>query len=191
VTVLTAAGWRSAIALGDLPTWIQAVATVLALIAASIAAVAAWRVLEVERRRDDERRQFEDERRATDERTQAERVAAWPSLVRSDPADPASPAEWSGTIRNASDLPVYQVGIEFEPIGGGGLTVYMFEVVPPGSWSLNRDRVLYPGGELQVRQEVGDLPDRTFVIALRFTDAANRVWRRDRYGVLTRVESGP
>ena len=41
------------------------------------------------------------------------------------PADPASPPEWGGTIRNGSDLPVYQVAIEFEPIGGGGLVSHM------------------------------------------------------------------
>jgi hypothetical protein len=105
-------------------------------------------------------------------------------------------------VRNASELPVYQVHVEFQPITrGGGQRAVVQEVVPPGDWRLS-GRELYPsenlapsgnlvpGGPSLRRAAHGDLPDRTFVVSLRFTDAANRVWHRDRYGVLTRVQSG-
>jgi hypothetical protein len=186
-----------AVAWGDVPTWIQAIATVLALIAASVAAVVAWKVLGVERRRDRQRQ-------GAEERAQAEKVAAWPSVVRTDPADPNSAPKWGAAVRNASDLPVYQVHVEYRPITPGrGQMAIVSEVVPPGDWRPSGRELypsetrypnpsVYPGGSTLRRAAQDDLPDRNFVISLRFTDAANRVWHRDRYGVLTRVQqSGP
>src|SRR6266702_8523175 len=64
----------------------------------------------------------EDERQPAE---QAEKVTAWPSVVRSDPADQNSAPAWGATVRNASELPVYQVHVEFVPIerGRGRMTV--------------------------------------------------------------------
>ena len=41
------------------------------------------------------------------------KITAWPSVVRNDPADPGSPPAWGATIRNGSELPIYQVHVEF------------------------------------------------------------------------------
>jgi hypothetical protein len=120
---------------GDVPTWIQAMGTLFAL----VAIVAAWKVLGVERRRDAERQ-------AAEERAQAAKVAAWPSVVRSDPADPGSAPAWGAAVRNASDLPIYQVHVEYQPIAPGRSQMAVIsEVVPPGEWLLS-GRMLYPGG---------------------------------------------
>lgn len=81
--------------------------------------------------------------------------------------------------------------VEYEPIrpGGGALAVVL-ELVPPGDWLLS-SRSLYRRPDVTPpHPEAAELPGRPFVVAIRFTDAANRTWRRDRDGVLTRLQSG-
>src|SRR5689334_11831407 len=105
---------------GDVPTWVQAIATLLALIAAGAAASAAWQVLAVERKRDVDRQQVEDERRAAEARGQADRVAAWPSTSPTEQNAPPPPQQ-GVSIRNASELPVYNVRVFFERLNGAGM----------------------------------------------------------------------
>jgi hypothetical protein len=176
-------GWalgQPAIAWGDVPTWIGAVATVLAFGAAAFAGWSAWKVLTLERERDADRRR-------ADEAVQAVKIAAWPSVVRSDPVDPDSGPVWGAALRNASDLPVYQVHVEFVPIrSSGGQHSVVLELVPPGEWLLSGVELYPRPGQPLLRADARDLPDRPYVIELRFVDAADRAWRRTWQGLLAR-----
>jgi len=89
-------------------------------------------------------------------------------------------------IRNGSGLPVYQVHVEFLPIHPcQGSYVVVIELVSPGDWLVS-GRKVYPKPEsAETRTDVWELPDRTFVVELRFADSNGRVWRRSRDGVLT------
>ena len=98
---------------GDFPTWLEAVATTGVLIAAGLAARAAGRLLTVARDRDCEQRE------AT-ERTQAERIAAWRAIVPRDPRGVGLAVGWDAAVRNASELPVYQLHVQHVPIAPGG-----------------------------------------------------------------------
>jgi len=146
-------------------------------------------VLGIERRRDEERHQAED-------RAQAEKVAGRAILVAE------GSQVWGVSIRNGSELPIYKVSITYEPIAGGDISEEFNEnVVPPGRWYRRGDvqypsdlvypsASVYPSGDDTMRRAERDLPARDFAVSLRFTDAANRVWTRDREGVLTRVQGG-
>jgi len=117
---------------------------------------------------------------------QAEKITAWPSVVRSDPADPGSPPEWGATIRNGSELPVYQVHVEFVPIvRGGGVSVVIIEVVPPGDWDVSGRKVYPTSQAAELRPDVWKMPERTYVIELHFTDTNGQRWRRSRDGLLS------
>ncbi len=124
---------------------------------------------------------------------QAEKIAAWPSVVRSDPAVPDSSPAWGAEIHNGSELPVYQVHVEFVPIERGrGMNVIVIELIPPGDWLVS-GRKVYPkpeGGRAPLsQQDAWRLPDRTYVIELRFTDVDGRTWRRSKDGVLAAVSA--
>jgi hypothetical protein len=127
----------------------------------------------------------EDDRRPA---RQAEKITAWPSVVRSNPSVPDSPPAWGATIRNGSELPVYQVQVEFVPIerGRGGMAV-VIEVIPPGDWHIS-GRKVYPKPELaELKPDVWGMPERTYVIELRFTDTNGHAWRRSHHGLLSPV----
>jgi hypothetical protein len=116
---------------------------------------------------------------------QAEKVGAWPNGVAADPSDANSPLAWGALVRNGSDLPVYQVQVEFVPIRRWqGRTTVVIELVPPGDWLVS-GRKVYPKPESATsRPDLWDLPERTFVIELRFADSNGRVWRRSADGLL-------
>jgi hypothetical protein len=99
---------------------------------------------------------------------------------------------WGAAVRNASDLPVYQVYLEYVPIRrGGGVLAVVLELVPPGDWLLSGREPYRRSFDrtLPSPREASGPPDRPFVVELRFTDAANRTWHRDRQGILTLVET--
>jgi HNH endonuclease len=127
----------------------------------------------------------EDERKPSE---QAEKVSAWPSVVRGDPADSDSEPAWGATVRNGSELPVYQVHVGFVPIEWGRPTMtVVIEVIPPGDWHVS-GRKVYPKPEQPPpHRNIWNMPERTYVIELRFTDTNGETWRRDRNGVLARV----
>ncbi|RZU73489.1 HNH endonuclease [Micromonospora kangleipakensis] len=119
---------------------------------------------------------------------QAEKVTAWPSIVLSDPADPNSAPAWGATIRNASELPVYQVHVEFVPIERWrGLLAVVIEVVPPGDWLVSGRKVYPKPDRAALRPDTWEMPERTYVTELRFTDTNGQTWHRDRRGVLAEV----
>jgi hypothetical protein len=90
-------------------------------------------------------------------------------------------------VRNASDLPVYDVVVEFH---------FTSPRIDGGVWTLARGqtkrRLLTPGDSFvqapdAMLREIVDTD--AYVVALSFRDAGNRRWRRDPDGVLTEVPS--
>jgi hypothetical protein len=166
---------------GDIPTAVGAVVASAALIAAIVAAMAARSVLRVELSRDKAR----DE---ADERLQAEKIAAWPSLAPANPTIVKSKLTWGIAVRNASELPVYQVWLVKNPIGGvGGEDNLIYELVAPGDWVVI-DTTLWARSDVPKTLPGQRIPDRDFLMSIKFTDAAGRRWARDSKGILSRVE---
>lgn len=150
---------------GNVPGWIEALATVGALVAAIVAVRASWRVLGIEQAR--ERDRLVEGERAE----QADRVAAWLSL------NPAL------TVLNGSSLPVYDVEIRIYGEDGEHLTTGKWSVLAPGMLELGAV-ALEPLGkyfriDLATRQR-GSL-------VMVFRDSAGRTWHRDAKGLLTKA----
>jgi hypothetical protein len=147
---------------GDVPTW-------LASVGAVVAGGLAFKVYRIEGKRD--RKAEEDQRRL-----QAARVSGWFGLISWQPDLPGGPARqfWKAKVRNLSDLPIYDVQIEFHKTAMQSGAPFNREVVA----------VLPPGDD-----EFFDAPDdeRDYVIALRFRDAAGVAWYRDARGFLSEI----
>jgi hypothetical protein len=150
---------------GDVPTWVGALTTLGALIAAGA-------LVKVELRRDRRTEREAQQRRDGQARAeQADLVAAWKDQKDSD--------SWA-TIRNGSELPVYDVELElFETTGTVRQYTVEVGVVPPSDhmdiWvvqnSVGTD-VHSPGRP------------REFAVSITFRDTAGREWKRDTAGVL-------
>lgn len=178
---------------GDVATWVLAVTTLLAFVAAAFAGLVAYQLLAVESARDLRAEEERAERRDADRRAQAARVTAWYGTWRSRSVFPQSPMpDWpayGAVIRNASDLPVYDVRVAFcigvDPAAGvdwrSGMRYSspdLIPVVPPGE-----ERAEIPN---QTRdQEAAGESEAKWLVALEFTDAAGHRWLRDPRGRLT------
>lgn len=158
--------------------WITAAATVGALLAASAAAIIAWRV----------HVHNQSERRAE----QASRIGAWVEW-REDLPRPvqlqrfATNAPGYGcTLLNASTLPVYDLVIVYRLVNGS-------QKIEAGSAPV---KLLAPGEKVlstpkHVRDEVKRLAGNRLTLRaeIRFTDSAGRRWWRAHNGVL--IDKGP
>lgn len=177
--------WLSALAWGDVPTWLASLGGIGALIAASIAAKASLNVLKIESQRD----QDADERA---QRAQADLVAAW--LVH----DGDGLDDWAIQIQNDSNVPVYFFNAEIwgglyisEVLGRTGMLV-----LPPGSVTVRVPELRY----WATRHLPPDALDEctpnevlnSFFVGITFRDAAGVTWRRSETGVLNRLnDEGP
>ncbi len=183
---------------GNVPTWVIAVTTLLALVAASFAALVTYELLRIESGRDsvavEERREREDAQRWE----QASRVAAWygrwSSVVKGPgmAADPREWARWGAIISNASELPVYNVRVSFcvpvDPSAGqtwrqGERYLGALRLVPPGE-----EHVEMPD---HLRAEEANGNDQTWLVAIEFTDASGTRWLRDPRGMLAPAGARP
>lgn len=157
---------------GDVPGWIQAVATALALGAAG------WAVgLEIKAGR---RRDAQIEARAEDQRrAQASQVAIWASSpVIDDPQRAPRNRRYPGaTVRNASRLPVFDVFVFVSRDDAAGpVETYLdsLPVIPPETtltFELPDDLQIRPGTSVET-------------LRIRFVDSASRRWERDGKGGL-------
>lgn len=149
---------------GDVPTWVGAITTLGALIAAGM-------VLRVEMRRD---------RDAAEDRARSEQAmfcAAWPGLT----------ARGGHVVffRNGSQLPVYDVRITIRNEEGRVLEVGDTErIQPPGERTYGWPNEVFDVDELGDR--IRDNREQWFP-ECSFTDAAGRVWFRDWKGTLLRA----
>jgi hypothetical protein len=214
VVVLVALGivCRHSLSWGDVPTWILAITTLLALLAATFAGLVAYELLRVENARDQaasversqtaaDRRQAEAERaaqREADRRSQANKVTAWFDFYRAgvprdqyypgSPAVATAPTTWGAAIHNASELPIFDV------------RVFFYWVNDPGDsspWApdlrytpLERFRVIPPNYirhfdlPATVQNTGEECNDNAYVVGIEFTDASGARWMRDARGVL-------
>jgi hypothetical protein len=146
---------------GDIPTWVQAAATVTAFLAAT------WAVY-LQRRADSVR---DADRR----REQAARIGVWPTgAVVDDPERAARNRRYPKlAVRNASLLPVFTVWV-LHVDGSSIASVEMFEVLPPETTievEMPDDLHVVPGADLGAWK-------------IRFTDTAGVKWERSAAGVL-------
>lgn len=177
----------------DAASWLEALATVGALVAAFAAARATWRTLIHELQRDADR---EAERR----RHQAERFSCW---LEPDP-NPIAPERFLWLpreppgyfVRNSSELPIFNVVVTFwlgflNGTGGQVLGPAFHDVVPPGNESVRFDmdgaaRAGYVG--LVASQSAATSSLLRVMLEVDFVDAAGTRWHRDFRGVLSSIE---
>lgn len=163
---------------GDVPTWLG---VLLAGAAAVVALLLYLRAAERDRRGEADRRARLDE----DRRTQAAQVCGWYGRTEGKigPQQAAVVQVWGAFVRNASDLPIYDVAVEFH---------FTSPRMDGGVWTLARGqtkRRFLPPGESFVPvpeamlREIVDTD--TYLVAMSFRDAGNRRWRRDPDGILT------
>ncbi len=153
--------------MSDAAEWASAIGTWLAFGAAGIAGWQAWRVLEVERDRDD---RAEREREAV----QASLVAAWPEHT-------VTGLSGKGTsqlvVGNRSEQPIYRVTARYSM---GTLTgEASAPVIPPESvksWPLELKDALPRLHTIEQLEGVA--------VSITFRDAANRRWLRQPDGTL-------
>ena len=170
---------------GDVPTWLT---TVSALAAGALIFLIYLRAAERDRRLDADRQARADD----DRRTQAAQVCGWYGRTEGQLHPQGSLVHvWGAFVRNASGLPIYDLGVEFH---------FTSPRMDGGVWTLARAtsrRKIIPPGETFVavpEQMVREVMDSDqYVVALSFRDAANRRWFRDPDGVLTEVRppAGP
>jgi hypothetical protein len=200
---------------GDVPTWVLAITTLLALLAAAFAGLVAYDVLKVENARDlaaaderilaaEDRKRAANERaaeREADRRAQASKVTAWfdfytpgvqPVIGRPVQA-PSDVLQAGAAVRNASELPVMDV------------RVFFFWVNDPGDgkpWtaelryaSLESIRVIPPGQTSHHRlpedicSMAKECNGQVYVVGVEFTDANGIRWMRDARGALQEPSS--
>jgi hypothetical protein len=214
---------------GDVPTWILAATTLLALLAAAFAGVVAYNVLKIEAGRDlkaaEERKQAHVDRmeaaieraraeadrdaarlaadveqaaqREADRRAQARGITSWfayfPLSLHGTPVRELVPTAnhpftWGGAVRNASELPIFDVRLFYfrvnDPQDGRPWTatqvfasVDIIRVIPPGQ---TRNEELPD----RVRTQYKDCDDQVYVVGIEFTDANGVRWYRDERGAL-------
>ena len=167
---------------GDAPTWITAVATVLALVAAFFAVRASWHVLSIDRQNQRDAQAAEARRDEAAERAeQADAVAAWTewAAARND-SGRIHYKGWGAWVVNQSLLPVYDVVVQFHLPDGRFLAKSVLAVLPPqGS-----EFVRWPTEIKQDEPPVSEIDKREMRVEIHFRDTGGRRWERDRYGIL-------
>lgn len=202
--------FRHSLDLDDFPTWLTAITSLLALLAAAFAGVVAYDLLRVENARDleaaterrlatVERRRAVEERAAAREtvrRAQASKVTAWfdfytpgiqPDIGRPVPQPPDF-LQAGAAVRNASELPVFDVRVFFYWVndrGDGG--PWTTELRYASQQSL---RVIPPGQTSHhrlpenVRGMAEECNGQLYLVGIEFTDANGTRWVRDERAVL-------
>ncbi|MEV5001957.1 hypothetical protein [Nocardioides sp. LML1-1-1.1] len=182
--------WWAGSPRADLAQWFAAAATAATLVAAIVAAMFAAGAFSLETAR--EERYREDQRRH-----QAERIASWVSLGPLEYGMKHVTSTVTLHVRNATDLPVYEVRVDILlviRIGGTVLThddFRIFPVVPPGpvttekrqSMSIRMPDIVLNASTDERRSLIEDSTDEVLV-SLSFRDTGNRWWRRTPTGVL-------
>lgn len=167
--------WHLPPAWGDIPTWIAAVAAIGA-------GIIAYRVYWIS---------AEDRRSA-----QAARVAAWYGLwqheavlkmmpntfLKNRPPEPA----WGAFLRNASDLPVYDVTVKFHYPDSGG------SAETPNVHTIHKS--VLPPSDAPIHMKIDEIAlrlysddprmDRYHRVEIEFTDTQGARWHRDVKGRL-------
>ncbi|MGL5823427.1 MAG: hypothetical protein ACRCYU_00970 [Nocardioides sp.] len=157
---------------GDVPSWIAAIATLGALVAAGWAVKKASDTFKLELKRDSERQAHDEQAE------QADLIAAWSAWLKPD--DTRMRAGWGALIVNGSPLPVYEATIElYGPVGDLRVSQPK-NLLPPGDTPLIWNTTIFKDDE---HVSFGQY----LQVALKFRDSAGRLWHRDRHGQLSRI----
>jgi hypothetical protein len=180
--------FRHHLAWGDVPTWVLAALTLLAFAAAAFAGVVAYDLLRTEQDRDVAREDAE-------RRAQASKVAAWYGTWRSEitysGGAVSGPPSWphsGAVIRNASDLPVYDVRVSFcvavssAPAPGWRAEERYSSPEPILVIAPGEEHVELPGNVRE--RETADGNEPKWLVGIQFTDADGRRWLRAPNGQL-------
>src|SRR5215469_5818780 len=184
---------------GDVATWVIAVTTLLAFVAAAFAGLVTYQLLCTELRRDVSAARDRTERNAAERRGQASVIAAWYTtwqaestlyhLRGGEPVTWPRPSHSGAVIRNASGLPVYDVRVSFcvpvDPLAGltwrqgqRYTSPELTPVVPPGD-----THVPLPDDVWAREQAEGSEPQ--WIVAIEFIDTDGHRWLRDPRGRLS------
>lgn len=171
--------------IGELPGWIEAGATVAAVGAAIVAGFYAARAYGLEHQRE---RRYED----TQLSAQASLIAAWPGGSGFAGQDGRTFfRQVQATLRNASDLPVTDVSVNFHMILGNDhpddgrlIATYRAEHLPPDTL-LPIILDLRSSQDTRVWVPTGKQP--RVVVDVTFRDTATIEWHRTMKGELLRV----
>jgi hypothetical protein len=140
------------------------------------------------------RHSLEERKRAAEDksRAQAAQVTTWFAwaIVTDAPGGfiVAHAEDWGATVRNASELPVFDVRITFNYIAEQA-NGREWAAVPRGSL-VKPVRVMPPMGERhflipsEVRNQISECNDDIYAVSIWFTDAAGIRWERDAHGAL-------
>ncbi|MFI7578404.1 hypothetical protein [Micromonospora sp. NPDC049497] len=184
------AGWLATAELGDVATWISAIANVATVVLALVASLVGLRIYRIESGRDQRAEDERRERAAEQRRHQAASVSVWyafvvapvpPNIIRQRPL-----MAWAAQILNASTLPVYDVRLVFHGTGTTKASELAaaadpIRVVPPHQEPVT---VAMPRA---LRTKVPYSESDSIEVSLEFRDAAGRRWLRDRNGFLLDV----
>jgi hypothetical protein len=135
---------------------------------------------EISRRLDE----VETERRTRAEaerRAQAETVCVWADVVNNQGSRVVGMRHLSALIRNASNLPVHEVGLEFSTDGGSSYTEHLDAIGP------STEPVVVPVSHAWLKPMNADERD-TVRVSMTFRDAAGRSWRRTSTGQLALID---
>ncbi|MGC4891221.1 hypothetical protein [Micromonospora sp. DT227] len=183
--------WVTRVELGDLATWVGALANIATLGLALLAGVVSFRVYKIEARRDDQAEADRREHAEDERRSQAELISVWFGQTSGTIVSNSTPATggerrsiWAAQVLNASRLPVYDLTVYFSLMTGGGDAVRVRRVkarrvVPP----LEQPRVVKAPNDFTENLSDATLRDEV-AVAVEFRDAAGRRWFRDNNGYL-------
>lgn len=191
--------WLFEAELGDLATWIGAIANLATVLLAVVASLVGFRVYRIESGRDQRAEGERRERAEDDRRGQAQLVSAWygrslrPSTGSTSRSSVVIVNEevWAVQLLNASNLPVYDVQVSLikpdDSPAPPPLVTKWIPVVPPyqGPQSVGL------GMALREPRDDGDRPPFDIHVRLEFRDSAGRRWLRDWDGLLSEVPKGP
>lgn len=147
---------------GDVPGWIEAVATSLAF-----AGTTSLLWIESRRRREERRAQIE---------SQASKVAHW--------LDKSESGEWSLKYRNASDVPVYRIRLHAY-VGEADKGYQLMRRIYPKDGEHTRRRI----NDWLNKEVLVDYDEKSTIwVDLIFEDASGRGWVRDLDGALAQLK---
>lgn len=177
---------------GSTAEWVTAIATIAALAAAVCAARAAWHQLRMQQRTGQALA-------AEQEAAQARLIAGWVSTIHvARHADTGGVVAFTGldvTLRNASELPVYEVNgwvRDRKTQGSLAKAPFSVEVLEPASTPISETLAMPARTALSVEAfggvEEGRLPSQSEV-EFKFRDAVGKWWLRAGSGALSKVNS--
>jgi hypothetical protein len=178
---------KSSVNYGDLPTWIVALATASALVAAFRAALYTKRLFETEQARDARAEQ-------RDLRAQAEHVSAWiqakDQKIVAGSFTRSLGIQLSTALLNSSTQAVYDVKMTFSAGSVVAGLTDSIDVLPPLTKAALRPLPKLAQTQLEagLQTSSGETPR----VALEFSDAAGRRWLRAADGTLEQQgQNGP